>query len=109
LLSAPPQLDHDHLYWAFYEGGGGRALRAADWKVVQQPYRSPGRLYNLAEDLGEQRDVATQHPDIVKRLTQTMDRAYTSSPRWRFSSRQGAEIDRLPPTPRRAIARFGLN
>jgi uncharacterized sulfatase len=109
LVSAPSQPDHDHLYWAFYEQGGARAVRAAEWKVVQQPYRSPVRLYNLAEDLGERRDVATQHPDIVKRLTQLMDQAYTPSPRWRFSSRPAVEIDRPLPIPSRATARFRLD
>lgn len=75
---------HDHLYWAFYERGGARAVRQGDWKAVQQPIRTPVRLYNLKSDLGEQHDMAADHPELVAKLTKLMDAAYTPSPRWKF-------------------------
>ena len=34
LGNSDQQEEHDFLYWAFYERGGARALRAGDWKVV---------------------------------------------------------------------------
>jgi arylsulfatase A-like enzyme len=87
LLGHPgEQQQHDYLYWAFYEGGSGQAARAGDWKAVQQPINSPVRLYNLASDLGENRDVAAAHPDVVKRLTADMQAAYIPSERWSFKS-----------------------
>jgi arylsulfatase A-like enzyme len=78
------QKQHDFLYWAFYEGGGGRAARMGRWKAVQQPYRSALRLYDLETDIGEAHDVAGANPEIVQRMTRAMDTAYTPSERWKF-------------------------
>ncbi len=84
LLGQRDQLQHDHVFWAFYEQGGARALRKGPWKVVQQPYHSPVRLYNLDADLGEERDVAADKPELVAQLTRLMDEAYGASDRWKF-------------------------
>jgi arylsulfatase A-like enzyme len=86
LLGRSTQPDHASLYWAFYEAGGGRALRAGDWKLIEQPIGSAPRLYNLQEDLGEQRDLAAQESERVDRLRQMMDESYQPSPRWEFPS-----------------------
>lgn len=58
------------------------AVRAANWKLHLQARNldprgqalgavklSPPRLYDLAADPGERRDVAMQHPEVVQRLT----------------------------------------
>ena len=84
LLGEGEQAVHDYLFWAFYEAGGARALRAGDWKVVQQPYRAAIRLYNLADDIGETKNLADEHPEIVTRLTRVMDDAYVPSDRWQY-------------------------
>lgn len=85
LLGNPQQqAQHDYSYWAFYERGGGRALRRGDWKAVQQPINSPIRLYHLGQDLGEQHDVASNHPEVVSDMRRRMDAAYAASERWRF-------------------------
>ncbi|MEQ8791904.1 MAG: arylsulfatase [Pirellulaceae bacterium] len=86
------QPPHDHLYWAFYERGGARALRMGDWKAVQQPFNTPVRLYNLASDLPEANNVAGEHPDLVAKMTKIMDAEYKPSERWKFPAakpRQG--------------------
>jgi arylsulfatase A-like enzyme len=88
LLGEGGQKQHDHLYWAFYEGGGGQAIRQGDWKAIQQPIHTPLRLYNLANDLGEERDVAAEQPDLVKQLTAKMHQAYRPSQRWKFPERR---------------------
>ena len=41
-----------------------QAVRAGDWKL----HVLSGELYNLAEDVGETRNVAARHPDVVRRL-----------------------------------------
>jgi len=57
----------------------GRAIRKGDWKYVlkQQPKTQegkeasteiPGELYNLADDIGETKDLSSQHPDLAKEL-----------------------------------------
>lgn len=66
------QIDHDYLYWEFYEGGGRRAIRKGAWKAVKYNVKkNPNahiQLYNLNDDIGETIDVAAQHPNIVTEM-----------------------------------------
>jgi arylsulfatase A-like enzyme len=78
------QKQHDYLYWTFYERGGGQAIRAGNWKAIQQPMDSAVRLYDLGSDLGEGHDVAAQRPDVVAKLTATMEAAYRPHPNWKM-------------------------
>jgi uncharacterized sulfatase len=64
---------HEYLYWDFLEQGGKRAVRAGRWKAVwlntkKQP-DAPPELYDLDADIGETKNVAAAHPDVVGRLT----------------------------------------
>jgi arylsulfatase A-like enzyme len=69
---------HDHLYWEHYTGKGMvQAVRAGDWKLVQSKPGQPFELYDLAKDLGETRDLAAEHPDVVKRLTELASKSHT--------------------------------
>ncbi|MGH7944423.1 MAG: sulfatase family protein [Opitutaceae bacterium] len=57
---------HETLYWRF---GEQWAVRHGDWKLVVSSVDGPGaRLFNLADDLGEARDLAAKHPGKVKEL-----------------------------------------
>jgi uncharacterized sulfatase len=78
------QVDHDYLYWAFYEQGGGEAIRRGDWKAVRQPQHSPLRLYQLNHDAGEHHNLAAEFPQVVRELESLMRVAYHHSPRWQF-------------------------
>jgi len=77
------QKEHEYLYWEFFEQGGRQAIRADDWKGVRMNIlgnpEAPLELYNLTDDIGEQRDVATEHPDIAARLRVLMHSARTPS------------------------------
>lgn len=77
------QRQHEYLYSEFYEQGGKQAVRWGDWKAVRMPIGT-GRteLYDLATDLGEQHDVAAQHPDVVHRMEKMMDEAHVPDPNW---------------------------
>lgn len=44
------------------------AIRQGDWKLIYRMKDGKFELYNLAEDLGEQNNLAAQHPDLVKRM-----------------------------------------
>ena len=44
------------------------AVRVGDWKLVYRMRTAKVELYNLKEDIGEQRDVAAQYPEKVKEL-----------------------------------------
>jgi len=85
LLGRPAeQKQHDYLYWAFYERGGAQAVRQGKWKAVQQPLNTPVRLYDLAADLGEDHDVAAEHPQVARKLTAAKREAYVPSENWKF-------------------------
>ena len=66
------QQQHQHLYWEFSEQGGKRAVLLGKWKAVQRnTLKTPAlpiELYDLASDPGETRDVADQHPQLVRKL-----------------------------------------
>jgi arylsulfatase A-like enzyme len=78
------QRQHDYLYWLFYERGAGQAIRSGPWKGVQQPFHTPLRLYHLDRDIGEELDVASQHPEVVARLQAAMQTAYVPHDNWRL-------------------------
>ncbi len=53
--------------WKFYpwpEGKGGRRDRAKK----KTPSKQPAQLYDIAADIGETKNLAAQHPDVVERL-----------------------------------------
>jgi arylsulfatase A len=71
LLGKGKQRKHEFLFWDFNGYGGQQAVRLGDWKGLRRNlHRGNTRLelYNLAKDIGEQHDVAAQHPEIVKRI-----------------------------------------
>ncbi len=88
---------HESLYWRL---GQQAAIRRGDWKLVRYdrtvdtpgarsearngPPLSPFRLYNLTEDIGEARDVSTQHPDKAKELLAAWEdwSAHLARPLW---------------------------
>ncbi len=55
------------------------SVRQDDWKLLRFYADGPGQadrqeLYNLADDPGEQRNVAGEHPDVATRLDSLIDR-----------------------------------
>lgn len=44
------------------------AVRKGDWKLVYRMRTKALELYNMRTDIGEQNDVAAEHPEIVKEL-----------------------------------------
>jgi len=73
----------------FYNHNNLQAVRSGSWKLALTPQNfsmaftedaqhrgesKPGlRLYDLAADIGETKDVAAQHPDVVKKLKALAD------------------------------------
>ncbi|MEM7697244.1 MAG: arylsulfatase [Verrucomicrobiota bacterium] len=61
------QAEHEYLLWEFYEKGGKQAIRKGDWKGVRlQRHQNPDgawELYDLANDPGETRNLAEEHPE----------------------------------------------
>jgi arylsulfatase A-like enzyme len=73
---------HLYLYWEFHEGGSKQAVRFGDWKAVRLKPGGPVELYDLKADIGEQHNVAAQHPDVVARADEYIKQARTESERW---------------------------
>ena len=52
----------------FWEHEGNRAIRDGQWKLVAKE-NSQWELYDMVVDRTETKNVATQHPEIVARLS----------------------------------------
>jgi len=80
LLGQPErQKRHDYLYWEFHERGFAQAVRMGDWKAVRLGTKKPVELYDLKTDLGEQHDVAAQHPEVIAKVEAILKSARTDS------------------------------
>ena len=76
---------HEYLYWDYGHNRRryDQAVRWGDWKGIRHGVGKDIQLYHLANDLSESNDVASEHPDIVKRIAEMMDAAATPDPRYR--------------------------
>ena len=81
-LEGRAQPPHPPFYWEFHEGGFQQAVLDGDWKLVRQLPAMQLELFNLRDDLGEARDVAAQHPGIVKRLAALLQTSRVASQWW---------------------------
>jgi arylsulfatase A len=95
LIADQPNATSPHqAYFFYYHEGNLEAMRSGPWKLhFPHGYRTlgttpPGRdgepaqydqvrigleLYHLVDDIGESRDVAAEHPDVVARLSALAD------------------------------------
>ena len=84
------QASHEYLYWEFYEQNGKQAVRMGDWKAIRlnvnRDRHGPLQLFNLKEDIGESRDLATAHPERVRKMAQLMEAAHTPHPDKKFGT-----------------------
>ncbi len=70
------------LYREFPSYGGQQSVRVGDWKAIRQNMSKGNltiQLYNLAEDVSEQNNVAKEHPEIVEKLAKLMEEQHTPS------------------------------
>lgn len=70
------------LYWEFHESGGRMAIRQGKWKLIGlglDTDKPKYELYDLSQDLGETKDLASVYPDKVKALRKDMGRMHTPS------------------------------
>ncbi|GIU72979.1 MAG: N-acetylgalactosamine-6-sulfatase [Bryobacteraceae bacterium] len=81
-LTGQAQKSHEHFYWEFHEGGFSQAVRMGPWKGVRKGVEGPIELYNLEEDLGERRDLASDRPEIVREVARLMRESRTESEFW---------------------------
>lgn len=84
---------HEFLYWEFHEGGFKQAaLYQGRWKGIRSGGPdAPLELFDQESDLGEQHNVAAEHPEIVAKLNRYLSQARSDSPDW---------VPRWQPSPR---------
>jgi arylsulfatase A-like enzyme len=75
------KLTRDALFWRF---GVQFTVRQGDWKLVKASRDMQPALFNLAADIGEKNNLATQQPEKVKELQALWDswNAQNIPPRW---------------------------
>ena len=76
LLGEGEQEKHDFLYWEFHETNM-MALRMGNWKLVVQ--NGNCFLYDLVTDSHEDKDLASQYPEIVNEMKEIIKREHTVS------------------------------
>jgi len=81
-LLGKPQKDHEYLYWEFHERGFSQAIRMGKWKAVRPGRGKAIELYNLEDDLGEQKNIAALHPNMVSKAEEIFKSARTESEFW---------------------------
>jgi arylsulfatase A len=76
LLRGTGGLNREALFWHYphhqhYQQGGAMpysAVREGDFKLIEQLDDNRVELYNLRDDPGEQHDLATEEPQVARRL-----------------------------------------
>ncbi|MBR1788534.1 MAG: arylsulfatase [Bacteroidaceae bacterium] len=74
--------EHEYLYWEFHETNQ-IAVRKGDWKLIVKNGRS--ELYNLADDVHEDHDLAAQQPEKTAELEALVRQAHTENPLFRVT------------------------
>ena len=82
LLGKKQRTDDRYLYWEFPAGKFQQAVRWRNFKAVRLAPGRPLELYDLAEDIGEERDIAGQRPQVVARIEEYLKTARTESLNW---------------------------
>jgi N-acetylgalactosamine-6-sulfatase len=78
------------------------AVRDGDWKLFVNHDGSGAQLYNIPNDIGEENDIAQQHPDIVQALTAkalAWAKSLPPSPARDAATKTGKPQDGQPTTP----------
>ena len=78
LLGHGAQKKHDFLYWEMPVARGlTQAVRMGDWKAVKARPAGPLELYHLGTDPKETTDVASQNPEVMKKIQDYLATART--------------------------------
>lgn len=76
------QKRHEYTYWEYPEKGGQIAVRMGKWKGVKINVRkstyanTPWMIFDLESDRNETEDLASQHPDLVKRFDEIVQKEH---------------------------------
>ena len=83
------QAEHDYLYWEFMERNGRQGIRKGNWKAVKYDMsdnpEAPIQLYDLSVDIGEENNIASEHPEIVSEMEDLMKTSRIPSDDFKFN------------------------
>ena len=78
--------EREFFYWELHVGERRptplSAVRFGPWKALRESPAMPLELYNIADDVGETRDLAAAHPDLVAKAEALMKQAHRDDPAW---------------------------
>ena len=78
LLGKEGQKEHAHLYWEHGLPRPEQAIRKGRWKARRARPDRPWTLHDLVEDPTETRDVAAEHPDVLREIERIAASARTN-------------------------------
>jgi len=78
LLRGEEKLDRNAIYWHFphyhrYTNSPHSVVRAGDWKLFKWYDRETFELYNLKDDISEEKDLSKEMPDKVNELNANLE------------------------------------
>jgi len=93
LLGEGTQARHEYLYWEFYERGANQAvLLEGRWKGIRlQRTTAPIQLFDLANDIAEQNNVAEKNSKLVERIGTIMRTARVDNEHWKLVDAPAAQ------------------
>ena len=75
LLNNEQKKKHEYLYWEFPGYNGQQAVRLGKWKGIRKNIFEGNlivELYDLNNDIMEQNNIASQYPEVIKRIEKIM-------------------------------------
>jgi arylsulfatase A-like enzyme len=88
LTGTSQQKEHEFLYWEFHEGSSKQAIRMGKWKAVRLAPSRPISLYDLTMDIGEENNIAKNHPEVVEKVEMILNNVRTDEERWPLKDQQ---------------------
>lgn len=85
------QAQHEYLYW---ETGSWKAIRQGSFRAVQPKATQAWELYDLSADPSESKDIASEHPSVLSKLTELAKQAHQPPREGTFTSTTRHERDR---------------
>lgn len=88
LAGGQREREHEYLYWDYGHARPqfSQAVRAGEWKAVRAALDRPIELYNVVEDPGETRNLATEYPGVVARMETLISEAFVPSEHFAIKS-----------------------
>ncbi|MBK9390977.1 MAG: arylsulfatase [Bacteroidetes bacterium] len=88
-LTGKKQKQHRYLYWEYPENEGQQAIIFGKYKAMRKNMHkgnSEFELYDLESDKEETKNIATAHPEIIKKIEDIIRKEHQKSlnPRWQF-------------------------